>query len=145
MPNFASSLKSEISRLARKEMKGTIGALRAAINAHRSDIAALKRRVGELERLLKGLVKSKTAAPLNGTTEGSTTIKTRFSAKGFAAQRKRLSLSAHDVGLLLGASGQTVYNWETGKARPRDANMPAIAALRKLGRRQAQAVVSERR
>lgn len=38
------------------------------------------------------------------------------------------------MGKLLGASGQSVYKWESGEARPRAANIPGIAAVRKLGR-----------
>jgi hypothetical protein len=39
------------------------------------------------------------------------------------------------MGKLFGASGQSVYKWESGEARPRAANLPGIAAVRKLGRK----------
>jgi hypothetical protein len=32
-----------------------------------------------------------------------------------------------NAGLLIGASAQSVYNWEEGKARPRAQHLPAIA------------------
>jgi len=38
-----------------------------------------------------------------------------------ASQRKRLGVSAAECGLLIGASAQSVYNWQEGKARPRAA------------------------
>ena len=60
---------------------------------------------------------------------------TRFSAKSLASQRRRLGLSAEDIGRLIGASGQSVYNWEAGKARPREAHRAAITALKTLGRK----------
>jgi hypothetical protein len=44
MPNIASLLKAEISRVARKEIRAEITALRKAATTHRSEIAALKRR-----------------------------------------------------------------------------------------------------
>ena len=53
-----------------------------------------------------------------------------------ASNRKRLGLSAADFGLLVGASGQSVYAWEQGKARPRGKNLAAIAALRGVGKRE---------
>jgi len=71
--------------------------------------------------------------------------KMRFSAKGLQAQRKRLSLSAEEVGLLVGASGQSVYNWESGSARPRQKHLSAIAALRTLGKKSATAALEKRR
>ena len=62
--------------------------------------------------------------------------KFRFRASGMASNRKRLGLSAADFGLLVGASGQSVYAWEQGKARPRGKNLAAIAALRGVGKRE---------
>ena len=70
---------------------------------------------------------------------------TRFSAKSMAAQRKRLGLSAAECGLLIGASAQSVYNWEEGKVRPRAQHLPAIYALRNLGRRQANEILDSRK
>ena len=70
--------------------------------------------------------------------------KTRFSAKGLLAQRRRLGLSAADCGVLLGTSAQSVYNWEAGKVRPRARHLAAIAALRTLGKKDAAAHVAER-
>jgi DNA-binding transcriptional regulator YiaG len=61
----------------------------------------------------------------------------RFSAKGLAAQRKRLGLSAQAFGALIGASGQSVYKWEEGKTRPRAKHLPVIAALRGIGKKEA--------
>ena len=40
--------------------------------------------------------------------------------------------------MLLGVSAQTVYNWEAKKATPRAAQLEAIAALRGIGKREAQ-------
>jgi DNA-binding transcriptional regulator YiaG len=73
------------------------------------------------------------------TAEDSGAQRLRFSAKGLASQRKRLGLSAADCGLLLGASGQSIYNWEAGDARPRPSHLPAIAALKTLGKKDAVA------
>jgi DNA-binding transcriptional regulator YiaG len=134
MSNIASILKSEISRVARKETRHETMGLKKAVAAHRSEIAALKRRTSALEqevrRLGKGHVKVAVA-------ESSQNF--RFTAQGLAAQRKRLGLSAQECGLLVGASGQSIYNWEDRKARPRAKNLPAIAALRTMGKKEAAA------
>src|SRR5437762_2853684 len=53
MSNIASVLKEEISRVARREIKRETSALKKASSAYRSDIAALKRRLQELERQLR--------------------------------------------------------------------------------------------
>ncbi len=48
MPNLAQTLKQEISRIARKEVREDLAALRKSVTAHRSEIALLKRTVKEL-------------------------------------------------------------------------------------------------
>ncbi|WP_341902996.1 helix-turn-helix domain-containing protein [Polaromonas sp. YR568] len=135
--NIASVLKQEISRVARKEVRSEVQSLKKASSQYRSDIAALKRRVMTLERLVGRLGKGKASAP--AADSGDTPTALRFSAKGLAAQRKRLGLSAADAGRILGVSGASVYNWEDGTTRPRASQLPAIAQLRKMGKREAAA------
>jgi len=53
-----------------------------------------------------------------------------------------LGLSAAQAGAMLGVSGQTIYHWESGKAKPRARQMPAIAAMRKLSNSQAQEIAA---
>jgi len=45
----------------------------------------------------------------------------------------------------VGASGQSIYNWEAGKARPRAQHLSALAALRTLGKKEAASVLDTRR
>jgi hypothetical protein len=40
-------------------------------------------------------------------------------------------------------SGQTIYHWEAGKARPRASQLPRIDALRKLTKKGAAAAVPQ--
>ena len=138
MPNIASVLKDEIARVARKEVRAEIAVLKKASSTHRGEIAALKRRALTLEQELRRLGKGRTKTAPTVTEEG-VSIKHRFSAKGLASQRKRLGLSAHDCGLLVGASSQSIYNWEAGSARPREKHLAAIASLRTMGKKEAAA------
>lgn len=102
--NIATALKQEISRIARKEIRSEVQPLKKASSQYRTDIAALKRRVADLERLVAKLSKgSPKKGPVVTPTEATSVV--RFSAKGFAAQRKRLGLSAAEAGMLLGCSG----------------------------------------
>ena len=140
MPNIASILKVEIHRVARKEVRGHIATLKKAANAYRSDIAALKRRVQALEQEVRRFRKAVPKVAAVQTEEPSSQAM-RFSAKGLASHRQRLALSADDVGLLLGASGQSVYNWESGKARPRAKHLAAIATLKAMGKKEAAAKI----
>ena len=136
MPNVAQVLKAEIERIAKKALRVETTSLKKASATYRSDIAALKRRAHELEQAIRAVGKhtQKAQKTMPATSASDGNPKTRFSAKSLASQRRRLGLSAEDIGRLVGASGQSVYNWESGKARPRDSHLTAIAALKTLKR-----------
>jgi DNA-binding transcriptional regulator YiaG len=138
MPNVASVLKSEMARVARKEVRGETVPLKKAVSAYRSEIAALKRRAQTLEQALKRLSKVHMPAPKTDAVVEEPG-KFRFSAKSLASQRRRLGLSSVQCGLLLGASDQSVHNWEHGKTRPLARHLPAIAALRGMSKKDAAA------
>lgn len=133
MPNLSSVLKSEITRLARKEIRSSVDPLRKTAAAVRREVAQLKRQVASLERQLKAAAKPPraTGAPPDQARG------VRFTAKGLKALRARLGLSAAEFGQLVGASGQSIYNWEAGKAVPRAAQQVALAAMRGVGKREA--------
>jgi len=137
MPNIATLLKNEISRVARKEQRGESLALKKALSSHRSEIAALKRRILALEQALRRLTRTGARAAPAQEGDDASTPSTRFSAKSLASQRRRLGLSAAECGLLVGTSAQSIYNWEAGKVRPRARHIAAIAALRTLGKKDA--------
>ena len=132
-------LKGEIARVARREVCAELLALKKASAAHRSEIARLKRRAAALEQQVKRLSKGGGRARPAPDEEDDGDLRLRFSAKGLASQRKRLGLSAEDFGALIGASGQSVYKWESGKIRPRARHLPRIAELRGIGKREATA------
>lgn len=144
MANLASLLKTEIARVARKELRAETASLKKAAGSQRSEIAALKRRVlaleAEVRRLRKALPPAAPATPAE-----DRSARPRFSPRSLAAQRRRLGLSVHDCALLVGASGQSVYNWEEGSIRPRAKHLQAIAALRAMGRKDAAARLAELR
>lgn len=145
MPNIASAFRAEIARVARKEVKAETSVLKTASSRARSDIAALKREVTALQKQLRRL--SEGGLPIQGGVKdkaADSNVRHRFSASGLASQRKRLGLSAEAMGKLIGVSGLSIYHWEGGKSRPREKYLPAIAALKKLGRKTAAAVLATR-
>lgn len=137
MPNIGILLKQEITRLCRREIRKEIDSTKKASAAYRRDIAALKRKVAQLEREAAQLSKLAATQAKNAPSR-LPDRPVRFVAKGFRAHRARLGLSASQMGKLLDVSEQTVYNWETGHARPRQEHMPKIIALRSWRKREAQ-------
>ncbi len=144
MPNIASVLKSEITRIARKEIRAEVEALKKSVSSHRTEIAALKRRAQSLEQELRRFNRSPMPKQARATADESSKS-LRFSAKDLASQRQRLGLTIEGCALLLGTSGKSIYRWETGKAQPRETYWPSIAALRTLGKEQAAEVVAARK
>lgn len=139
MPNIAAAFKSEISRVARKEVRAATAGLKKATALYRAEIAALKRRTQELEQALRRLGKQGGRAAPVATDPGEERPARRFSPKGLASSRRRLGLSVHDCGLLLGTSAQSIYNWEDAKTRPRASYLAAIGDLKSLGKKEAKA------
>lgn len=157
MPNLVDALKTEITQVAQKALRTEAQEFKKATASHGREIAALQRRIDSLERLVVALRGKRSLAPGAHGPQGSKRLRRppraahrvagdapgeegpvlRFSAKGFTKLRQRLGLSAAAMGALLGVTAQSVYKWEDGKARPRSTQLQAIAAIRKLGKREA--------
>jgi DNA-binding transcriptional regulator YiaG len=137
MPNIGSVLKEEISRLSRREIRRETAMMRRASVAYRHDIAALKRKVMELERSTAHLAKAVASQPAQAAQAPDRPM--RFAPKGLKSLRERLGLSQAKFAKLIGVSDQSMYNWERGKSRPRKEQIAAIAGVRGLGKREAQA------
>ncbi len=138
MPNIAMVLREELTRLARKEIRTQTDALRKASAEYRKKIAEMKRQVSELQRKVTSLEK-RVHRKIPSQVGEPDTKSFRFSARGLGSNRKRLGLSASDYGKLIGVTGQTVYKWEKEASRPREQQMAALAALRRMGQKEARA------
>jgi DNA-binding transcriptional regulator YiaG len=135
MPQFASTLKNEIARLAAKEVRKGTPALKRASVRHRRDIAELKREIKRLVLQIAFLLKRQTNV-LPATMAKDQQI--RFSPKWLRRHREKLDLSAHEYARLLGVSALTVYGWEKGRTKPRAINLSALLAVRKLSKKEAR-------
>jgi len=138
MPNIASVLKDEILRLARKEIREQTSTLKKMSARYRTDIAEMKRQVADLQRTV-ALLEQQALKDIPSQVTKADAEGVRFTAKGLRSQRERLGLSAANYGKLVGVSGQTVYNWEGEISRPRKQQLAAIAAVRSMSKKEAQA------
>ncbi len=139
MPNIAVVLKEEIRRLAKREIKANTSSTKGAVAQFRRDIAKLKRMVRAQQKEI-AFLKAQEQKRLGQSQpkSGEELEGVRFSARSVKAQRARPRLSAKDYGKLVGVSGLTIYQWEHGKARPRQKQLAGPVAVRDLGRRDAQ-------
>ena len=151
MTTFAISLKKEIARVARKELREEIDALRKASNSQRSEIAALKKTLKTFESQLKKLGRGGSPSVSTARVEASTVgeipprgkpgRKVEFTAERLRSQRERLGLTQAQMAKLLEVSSLTIWKWESGGAAPRASRVPQILQRLALGKREAQAAL----
>jgi DNA-binding transcriptional regulator YiaG len=138
MPNVNAVLAQEINRLSKRVVNINTKVTKRLVTQHRRDIAALKRQVHSLTQRLASVEKTTSRAAASLTVHPEVLEKGRFRAMGVKAHRRKLGLSAEDYGKLVGVSGLTIYNWESGKAKPRNkATVAKWLAVRGLGKREA--------
>lgn len=142
MPSIAVVLKQEIHRLAKKATKAELDALRQSVLLQKRQLSALKKELASLRRDLARAPRERTVSASAAPDEDASQ-KLRFVAKGFRSLRARLGLTLDEMAQLLGVSAQSVYNWEHERARPRPAQVQAIAELRALGKRKVRARLAE--
>ena len=138
MPNVGAVLREEITRLARKELRRQLAGTRKASAQYRRHIATLRRQVGSLEQQVSVLRTRMLDHTLAAATAADET-RTRFVPAALRAHRARLGLSAKDYGRLVGVSAQTIYSWERKTSAPRAQQRTSLAAVRRLGKREARA------
>jgi DNA-binding transcriptional regulator YiaG len=138
MSTLIDSLKSEIARVARKELKEELQALRKVTTLHRSEIAALKRQVKSLATALKAASKTSKASSKTSpaTDEPTAAPGIRYSAERLAALRNKFGITQAQMASLLGVSYLSVHKWEAGAAQPRAAQLQKIALASKMGKRE---------
>ena len=136
MPNITNILNEQIRRMARREIKSDGKIVRKAMAQYRRDIAALKRDFADLTRTVGSLQGQEKRRVAQQPAADSQSEDVRFRADGLISQRKRLGISAKDYGVLVGVTGQTIYDWESGKSRPRKEQVGKLAAVRGIGKRE---------
>lgn len=137
MANLTSILNDQIRRLARREIKAQTKTTKRLTAQYRRDIAALKRQVAALQKTVAFLQAQEKRRVAQQPSIAKPAEGVRFRADGLKSHRARLGLSAADYGRLVGASGLSVYHWESGKARPRRGQVAKLVAVRGIGKREA--------
>lgn len=146
MPNLSNALNEQIKKLTRREIKAQLESIKKAVAQNRADIAVLKRQLGEIEKAVDRVARRTAASKLNGSSmlfangdddSDPQSQGNRFRADGLRTHRAKLELSALDYGKLIGVSALTIYSYESGKSRPRPAQLAKLVAIRGIGKREA--------
>ncbi len=106
------------SRILRDSKATKCDSTRRAVTQFRKDIAELKRVVKAFERRLTAL-ESEEKKRIKKPASTDLAKRARFSAEWVVAHLERIGFSQKDYAKLVGVSSLTIYNWESGKSRPR--------------------------
>ena len=135
MGKLEATIKSEIVRLAKREVRKTLVPLGRDVRLLKSAVSQLRKTVLFLERLadLQQKELGSRKIPLEATPEE--VKKSRFSPRLIRSLRKHLGISQKELAILAGVTLGAAHLWEKGKFEPKDEKKRVMVALRKLGRR----------
>jgi DNA-binding transcriptional regulator YiaG len=138
------TIKSEIVRLAKRELKRVTVPLRRDVRSLKLTVSQLRKTLSGLERLAarRGSELLGEKAKLSASPEELE--KARFSPRLILALRKRLGITQKDLATLAGVTVGAIFQWEKGMFDPRDDKKAVLVALRKLGRRQVKMLLEEK-
>lgn len=143
MKGLVASLRSEIRRLAARElskalqpvrrMQKQLKALRQSARSHRYALAGLQRRLARMRELARAQsgARGGRGAPM--------------SAEAIAGMRRGLGMSRIQFARLVGVSPGSIFGWEKGRTLPRGRSLQRLREVRKMGVRSARARVEPKR
>jgi DNA-binding transcriptional regulator YiaG len=142
MAKIEGVIKSEIQRLAKREIRSTFIPLRREVRAMRLKLSGLSRGIASLNRMAKGLRLGEAKPKLEATPEEVKA--SRLTPDRIRGLRKKLGISMRELGILTGSSLSAVLSWEKGKFKPRGEKKVALVALRKVRKRDVKKLLAEK-
>jgi DNA-binding transcriptional regulator YiaG len=136
-PGLAATLRAEVRRQARQELKKTqtrlrrmqkqVAELRKAAQGHERVLATLRRR---MKGLRSGLRQKAGTARAAGP---------QLAPGAIRAVRDRMRMTREQFAKLVGVSPGSIFGWESGRTLPRRGSVGRLLELRKVGVRAARA------
>lgn len=144
MGKLERSIKSEIVRLARMELRKVsvplsrdVRSLTRAVSQIRKTVLPLRRFIARQQKELENR-----KIPLEVTAEEMKI--SRFSPPLIRSLRKRLRISQKELAILAGVTIGAVQKWESGKFKPKEEKKKIMVALRKLRRTDVRKLLTEK-
>ena len=142
MGKLESTIKSEIQRLAKREIRTTFIPLRREVRAMRLKLSGLFKNFSALNRLTKDQLQKMPKKGLEATPEEVKA--SRLTPSRIRGLRKKLSISMRELGVLTGTSLGAILSWEKGKFKPRGDKKAALVGLRKMRKRDVRKMLTEK-
>jgi DNA-binding transcriptional regulator YiaG len=143
MGKIESTIKAEIQRLAKHEVKVAFRPLRKEVWGIRLKLSNLLKGFAPLNRWAKEILESRSKeAKLTASPEEVKA--SRFTPERIRHLRMKLGISQRELGVLVGATNGAVLSWEKGKFKPQREKKAALVALRKVRKRDVKKMLSEK-
>jgi DNA-binding transcriptional regulator YiaG len=142
MAKIEGIIKSEIMRLAKREVRAVFRPLKREVWQMRTKLSNLSRGIASLDRMAKELHLEESKPKLEAT-PGEIKA-SRLTPERIQGLRKKLGISQRELGILIGASTGAVLSWEKGKFRPMEKKKAALIAVRKLKKREVKKLLAQK-
>lgn len=141
MGKMESTIKSEILRLAQREVRAALFPIGRKVRAMELKLSGLSKSFAFLGRAAKERIRrdEREKLKLEASPEGKAS---RFIPERIRRLRKRLGISQRELALLTGVSRWAVVMWERGKFKPKRDNKAALVALGKLSKPSAKRMIT---
>jgi DNA-binding transcriptional regulator YiaG len=138
-----STIKTEIQRLAKHEVKAVFRPLRKEVWGIRLKLSNLLKAFTPMNRLTREMAASKAKEP-KLTASPEEVKASRLTPERIRRFREKLGISQRELGILVGATTWAVLMWEKGKFKPRGEKKAALVALRKVKKRDVKKMLAEK-
>jgi len=138
-----STIKSEIERLAKHEVKVVFRPLRKEVWGIRLKLSNLLKAFVPMNRLAKEIAESKAKEPQLAASAEEVKA-SRFTPERIRGLREKLGISQRELGVLVGATTGAVLSWEKRKFKPQGEKRAALVALRKVRKRDVKKMLAEK-
>jgi len=136
-----STIKSEIQRLSKHEVRTVFLPIRKEVWGIRIKLSNLLKGFAPLKRWAKELSENRSKeAKLAASPEEVKA--SRFTPERIRHLRMKLGISQRELGVLVGATTGAVLSWEKGKFKPKGEKKAALVALRKVRKRDVKAMLA---
>ena len=144
MGKLESTIKSEIHRLAKREVRATFLPVRREVWSMKLKLSNLIRNFTVVGRVIKEHAKQYKENKLNLEASPEEVKASRLTPDRIQNLRKKLGISQRELGILIGVTIGAVAMWEKGKFRPKGDKKAALVALRKLRKREVKKILMEK-
>jgi DNA-binding transcriptional regulator YiaG len=144
MGKLQATIKSEIERLAKRELHAVSVPLKREVGLLKISVSQLRKTVSSLERFAAEKQKELAKRGIRLETTPEEVKNSRLSPRLIKSLRKHLGITQKELAILTGVTVGAAHKWEIGKFNPKPEKKMAFVALRKLGRGEVKKLLEEK-